>query len=92
MKNGKRKSVEILIKRTEDREGWYLAYHPDEFFNVTYSLYFQDTIMGAMALQRFAEMIRKSYTTDSVILSLEDEWMFHTKAVDDVIGELEKIA
>jgi hypothetical protein len=92
MKNGKQNSVEILIKRSDDRQGWYLAYHPDEFLNVTYSLYFQDTIMGAMALQRFAEMIRKSYKTDSVILSLGDEWMFHTKAVDDVIGELSKIA
>ena len=86
MKNGKQRDIQILIKPTHD--GHYLAYFSSDFLKATYSVYFEDTIMGAIALNGFADMIRRRYKVDSVMISLEDEYCFMNKAVNDVLEAL----
>ena len=44
-----REEIKVTIKTVSDREGEYVAYHASEFLNATYSVYFRNTIFGAIA-------------------------------------------
>jgi hypothetical protein len=49
----------------EDHPGDYLAYFRSEFLDATYTVFFKDTITGALALHSFAEMISLIVTQHS---------------------------
>jgi hypothetical protein len=51
-----RDEIKIAIEAVSDREGEYVAYYRSEFLNATFSVYFRDTIFGAIALHDFTEM------------------------------------
>jgi len=52
-----KKRIRISIHPVEDRPGNYLATFRSEFLDATFTVFFKDTITGALALHSFAEMI-----------------------------------
>jgi len=61
-----KKKIRISIHPVEDHPGDYLAYFRSEFLDATYTVFFKDTITGALALHSFAEMIRRKYQEKEV--------------------------
>jgi len=59
------KKINIMIHPVENRKGNYVAYFKSEFLNATFSVFFQDTITGALALHTFSEMISSIVTRNS---------------------------
>ncbi len=85
------RNIKIIIKSVENRPGEYLAYYKSDLMQATFSVYINDSIFGALALYRFAEMIRKTYgknyKTDRVDFVFSDNLMhFENKAVLDVVA------
>jgi hypothetical protein len=81
-----KKNIRISIHPVEDHPGYYLAYFRSEFLDATYTVFFKDTITGAMALHSFAEMIRRRYQEKEVdFLLSEQELPFRNEALLDVV-------
>ncbi len=69
------------------RKGEYLAYCRSGFLDATFSVYFKDTLMGALALHSFTQMIRRRYEDESIrILVSEEEILFKNEALLDVLA------
>ena len=75
MKSMKEKDIQITIKAVSGREGEYIAYYTSEFLEATFSVYFKDNIMGAIALQNFSEMIKLKYEKEKVDFKVSGEDM-----------------
>ena len=69
------RNLQILIKPVAGRKDEYLAYCRSQFLGATFSVYFKDNLMGALALHAFAEMIRKRYEEDRVRILVSGEEM-----------------
>ena len=82
MKNG---SPIIFIRAMKDKPGFYLAYFESEILQATISLHFKDTIVGAIALNNFVEMLRIKQNFRTYTLKVDDSIMCQNKAVLDVI-------
>jgi hypothetical protein len=82
MKNGKGE-ITVFIRRV--KEGCYLAYFHSEVLQATYSLYFKDTITGAIALNNFVEMLRIKHDFSTCKLQIDHSISCENKAVLDVI-------
>jgi hypothetical protein len=81
-----KKRIRISIHPVEDCPGNYLAYFRSEFLDATYTVFFKDTITGALALHSFAEMIRRKYQEKEVdFLLSEQELPFRNEALLDVV-------
>ena len=63
------------FKAVSGREGEYIAYYTSKFFEATFSVYFKDNIMGAIALQNFSEMIKLKYEKEKVDFNVSGEDM-----------------
>ena len=85
MKNGK-KAVTIHIQPVKEKERCFLAYFSSGLLGSTYSVYFHDNIMGAIALHGFAEMIRMKYEVDTVIIKTDEDRFCQDEAVIDVMN------
>ena len=57
----KNRNIRITIRPVADREGEYMAHFASEFLKADFCVYLKDSIFGALALQAFAEMIRKTF-------------------------------
>ena len=80
------RGLPVNVQAIAGREGEYLAYFRSEPLDATFSVYFRDSLMGAIALHEFAEMLRKSYGVDGVRLELCDQAVvFRSPAVLDVL-------
>ena len=80
------RDLAVTIQAVAGREGEYLAYFRCEPLDATFSVYFHDNLMGALALHDFAEMIRRRFGVDTVRLELSDEAVvFRSRAVLDVL-------
>ena len=80
------RNLAVTIQALAGRDGEYLAYFRSEPLEATYSVYFHDNLMGALALYNFAEMLRRSYGVDAVRLELCDGAMvFRSPAILDVL-------
>jgi len=80
------RDLAVTIQALSGRDGEYLAYFRSEPLDATFSLYFRDSLMGAIAVHQFAEMLRKSYGVDGVRLELCDQALvFRSPAVLDVL-------
>ena len=55
------RNIQIIIRPVENREGEYIAYFENEFLQATFSVLLKDNIFGALALQSYSEMIRKTF-------------------------------
>ena len=83
---GMRRDLTLVVQPVGGREREYLAYYRSEPLEATFSVYFNDSLTGAMALHEFAEMIRKRYGVDGVRLELSDQAVvFRSPAVLDVL-------
>ena len=70
----------------EGRSGDYVASFRSEFLDATFTVFFKDTITGALALHSFAEMIRRKYQEKEVdFLLSEQELPFRNEALLDVV-------
>ena len=71
------RDLAVVIKPVAERKGEYLAYCRSGFLDATFSVYFKDTLMGALALHSFTEMIRRRYEDEGIrILVSEEEILF----------------
>jgi hypothetical protein len=82
MKNGK---PTIFIRPVPEKEGFYLAYFTSEVLQATVSLHFKDTIVGAIALNNFVEMLRVKHNFRSYAVKVDNSIICENKAVLDVI-------
>ena len=81
-----KKKIRISIHPVEDHPKDYLAYFRSEFLDATYTVFFKDTITGALALHSFAEMVRRKYQEKEVdFLLSEQELPFRNEALLDVV-------
>jgi len=85
------RNIQIIIRPVEGRQGEYIAYFENEFLQATFSVLLKDNIFGALALQSFSEMIRKTfaknYRSGEIDFVLSDEPMsFQNKALLDVLS------
>jgi len=79
--------IRITINPVENRKGNYVAYFRSEFLDATFSVYFKDTITGALALHTFSEMLRKKYEQKEIdFLLSEQEVPFRHEALLDVVN------
>jgi len=69
------RNIKITIKSVAEREGEYIAYYTSEFLGATFSVYFQDSIMGAIALHDFSEMIKGRYEKERIEFDVCEEKM-----------------
>ena len=90
---GKKMSIEderdpaVVIKPVAGRKGEYLAYCRSHFLDATFSVCFKDTLMAALALHEFLEMIRRKYEEKQVrTLLSEEEIRFKSDALLDVLS------
>jgi hypothetical protein len=78
----------VVPHPVEDRAGEYMASYRSEFLQARYCVYVKDTIIGALALHNFAEMVRKAfgknYRTGEFEVSRETAG-FTDKACVDVV-------
>ena len=81
------KKIKIMIHPVENRKGNYVACFRSEFLDATFSVYFKDTITGALALHTFSEMLRKKYEQKEIdFLLSEQEVPFRHEALLDVVN------
>jgi len=75
MKTMKNINIKITIKQVESRSGEYIAYYTSDFLGATFSVYFQDSIMGAIALHDFSEMLKGRYEKERIEFDVCEEKM-----------------
>ena len=77
----------VVIKPVAGRKGEYPAYCRSGFLDATFSVYFKDTLMGALALHEFLQMIRRKYEEKEVrTLLSQEEILFKNEALLDVLS------
>ncbi len=80
------KEVTVRITPVAGKAGAYVARYRAEVLGATYSVEFQDNVMGAIALHGFAEMLRTRYDLRRVELVVEDQgFRFRSRAVVDAL-------
>jgi hypothetical protein len=68
------------------RPGGYVARYRSDVLGATYSVKFEDSVIGGIALHGFAEMLRLKWGLWRVELVLEDHTIrFRSKAVVDAL-------
>ena len=55
------RTIRIVVRPLEGQEGAYQASYVSEFLQAEFCVTVKDSIFGALALQAFAEMIRKAF-------------------------------
>ena len=90
-KDKENREIKIIIEPIVNRETEYLAYYESKFLKATFSVYIHDNIFGALALNKFAEMIKEQYYNEyrnkRVEFIISDEPVnFKNRAILDVIS------
>ena len=57
---------EIIIKKIENKENFFIAYIKNPILNASFSVCFTDSIVGAVALNEFFQMIKSRYTKETI--------------------------
>ena len=79
-------TVTVGIAPVAGKPGAYVARYRAEVLGATYSVEFQDNVMGGIALHGFAQMLQLRYGLRRVELVLEDQALrFRSKAVVDAL-------
>jgi hypothetical protein len=80
------REVTVKIAPVVGKPGAYVARYRAEVLGATYSVEFEDSVMGGIALHSFAEMLRIRYSLRRVELELEDHALrFRSRAVVDAM-------
>ena len=78
--------ITVTIHPIKNRKGNYIAFFKSEFLDSTYSLFFKDTITGAIALHNFSKMIRINYEVERIDFELSNIFVpFNNEAIIDVL-------
>ena len=80
------KTIEITIQPVKNMQGDFIAYYKSEMLAATYSVYFKDTIMGALALNAFYEMLKQKYPGQIDFYLEEHELQFKNQALLDILS------
>ena len=81
------KTIEIIIQPVKDMKGDFIAFYKSHMLNATYSVYFKDTIMGALALNAFYEMLQHTYHGQIDFCVEEHALQFKNQALLDVLSD-----
>ena len=76
----------IRISSVKDSSGKFLASFHSEFLDATYSLLFNETVTGAVALHRFARMIESQYGSAVELQIVDDVFPVNNQAVVDILA------
>jgi hypothetical protein len=80
------REVTVKIARVPGKQGAYVARYHAEVLGATYSVEFQDNVMGGIALHGFAQMLRLKFELRRVELVMEDQALrFRSRAVVDAL-------
>ena len=60
------KTLEIQVSRHETRPGFYVACYSSPVLGATYSVEFPSSVVGAVALHHFTEMLKTRYPVGGV--------------------------
>ena len=81
---------QIIIKPIGEREKEYIAYFKDEIMQASFCLAFKDSILGAVALNRFIDMIKTFFELKRIPVFVSNEkYKLTSKAMLDVLSESE---
>ena len=84
--------TKIIIKKIENENDEYFAYYRNEFLQSSYSVFFNDSILGAIALNRFYEMIRSNFELKNLTLAISNDMIrFKNKALLEEITKKEEV-
>ena len=64
---------EIIIKKIENKQNDFVAYFKNEFLKSTFFVCFTDSIIGAVALNDFFQMLKSKYDKDNFNFVISDE-------------------
>ncbi len=64
---------EIIIKKVENRDNYFIAYFKKPMMEVTFSVCFTDSIIGAIALNEFFQMLKFKYSKEVFEFVISDE-------------------
>ena len=62
----------ITIKKIENSKRDFVAYIKNDFLRATYSVCFEDTVFGAVALTKFYEMIKSKFNDNNLTIKIDD--------------------
>ena len=80
------REVTVRIATVAGKPGCYVARYRAEVLGATYSVEFEDSVMGGIALHGFAEMLRLKNGFRRVELVMEDQTLrFRSRAVVDAM-------
>ena len=80
------KEISVRITPVAGKPGAYVARYRAEVLGATYSVEFEDNVMGGIALHSFAEMLRSRYDLRRVELVVKDQALrFRSRAVVDAL-------
>ena len=80
------REVTVRIAPVAGKPGAYVARYRAELLRATYSVEFEDNVMGGIALHGFAEMLRLKWGLRRVELQMEDQTLrFRSRAVVDAL-------
>ena len=85
------KALLIRVLPVDGKPGEYAASFTSEFLQATFSVEVKDTILGAVAIHRFAEMVRKEYakytTTGEIEFVLPDSMRPENRPFADMLKQ-----
>ena len=76
----------IRISAVKDTAGKFIASFHSEFLDATYSLLFNESITGAVALHRFARMIESQYGCAVELQIVDEVFPMNNQAVADILS------
>ena len=80
------REVRVGIAPVTGKPGGYVARYRAELLGATYSVEFEDNVMGGIALHGFSEMLRLKFGFRRVELVVEDQSLrFRSRAVVDAV-------
>ena len=85
---------EIIIKKIENRQNDFVAYFKNDFLKSTFFISFTDSIIGAVALNDFFQMLKNKYDKESFNFVISDEAIKfkNEHLLNQIIDKLDKEA
>ncbi len=80
----------IRIAGVDERPNRFVASFRSEFLDATYAVVCSQTITGAVALHRFAQMISEQYDRQVELQIADDLFPVRNKAVEDILRSIGK--
>ena len=87
MKANKFQKIQVFIKPVEGQDGQYLAFYQSDILHSTFFLSFNDDIMGAIALNSFADMLGKKYEINIELCLAAEKAKFNNQALLDIVTQ-----